>query len=84
MDREQAARVQPGDVAVYQRARYRVVAVYGDGFWAPCFDLEGAGRVGHALVDSVEIRPRGEVRPVRPARRPVSRLRARALPELGV
>jgi len=84
MEREQAARVQAGDVALYRRARYRVVAVHGDGFWAPYFELEGAGLVGHALVDSVEIRSSAELRPLRAVRRPVSRLRARALPEFGI
>jgi hypothetical protein len=57
MDTEQAKRVQAGDVALYRRARHRIVAVYHEGFWAPYFELEGADVVGHALVDSVEIQP---------------------------
>src|SRR4051794_871250 len=68
MDREQAQRVRAGDVAMYRGVRHRVVAVYDDGFWAPYFELEGAGVVGHALIDSVEIQPVGGVSAGRPSR----------------
>jgi hypothetical protein len=88
MDREQARRVQAGDVAVYRRARHRVVAVYDDGFWAPYFELEGAGVVGHALIDGVEIQPAGGAPRSRAARRSGSHrdgLTGKLVaPELGV
>ena len=86
MEREQAKRVQAGDVAVYRRARHRVIAVYDDGFWAPYFELEGAGVVGHALIDSVEIRPAlGAAPRPRPARSTSVRPGGRLLsPELGI
>jgi hypothetical protein len=88
METRQARRVQVGDVAVYRRARHRIVAVHDQGFWAPYFDLEGAGVVGHALVDSGEIQP---IRGVQDARGPrrgggvrVARAGALVMPELGI
>lgn len=80
MDREQAKRVQAGDVALYNRARHRIVAVLDDGFWAPYFELDGAGVVGHALIDSVEIQPvPGMHRERRTRRSGIARA-----PELGI
>jgi hypothetical protein len=88
MDREQARRVQAGDVAVYRRARRRVVAVFEDGFWAPYFELEGAGVVGHALVDGVEIQPAGGAQRARVPRRSGSQweglIGKLVVPELGM
>ena len=81
METEQARRVQVGDVAIYRRARHRIVAVYSDGFWAPYFELDGAGVVGHALVDSVEISP---LHPLSPARGPRLSRGALGTPELGI
>jgi hypothetical protein len=88
MDTEQAKRVQAGDVAVYRRTRHRVLAVHLDGFWAPYFELEGAGVVGHALVDSVEIRP-AQAAPRtstlrRVSRSLITRAGGLATPELGI
>jgi hypothetical protein len=89
METRQARRVQVGDVAVYKRARHRIVAVHDQGFWAPYFELEGAGVVGHALVDSVEIQPIRGVQDVRGPRRGasgarVARAGALVMPELGI
>jgi hypothetical protein len=88
METRQARRVQVGDVAVYKRARHRIVAVHDQGFWAPYFELEGAGVVGHALVDSVEIQPIRGVQDVRGPRRAggarVARAGWLAMPELGI
>lgn len=80
METDQARRVQVGDVALYKRVRHRIVAVYQEGFWAPYFDLEGAGVVGHALIDSVEIQPLRVSHGTQRPRRPVTTL----MPELGV
>jgi hypothetical protein len=78
MESEQAKRVQAGDTAIYRRTRHRIVAVHNDGFWAPYFELEGAGVIGHALIDSVEIRPADH------APRIGGRASAVLTPELGI
>ena len=88
MEKEQAKRVRAGDVAIYRRARHRILAVYEDGFWAPYFELEGAGVVGHALVDSVEIQPAPGQSTGRRARRlgsaRIGRPTGLVRPELGI
>ncbi len=85
MEREQAQRVRAGDVAVYRRARHRVIAIHDDGFWAPYFELEGAGIVGHALIDSVEIQPAyGIMVRQRAARVRIDQAAGLLSPELGI
>jgi hypothetical protein len=51
VDVEQGRLVQTGDTIVYRNRRHRVVAVSGEGLWAPYFEIDGEGVVSHQLVD---------------------------------